>query len=206
MYKYLNYSPSEIIEQIEKIYIIFRNSRAYFPYIRDTDIGNYSPQPFTIVNNIQMRISFNEMITKEFQSHSNSISHFLNQNFLVRLFSILQYYEIYNDLDSKYKKLHILKRLRNKFGHSLGTYNHKSQRDRKLLKDIIMEFNLPQKDYSDFPISIDTVINEIIKESKKCIEELFKKPLPKITFLYKFVYSPVKSFFNCIKVNYVRFK
>jgi hypothetical protein len=201
------FTTDEIYNSIKDVYAKFRSSRAYFPYIRESDLTKTLPPPFTIFNDIEIQIKYNHPIDEIFRDYNNSIGHFLNQNFLLRLFAVLQYHGIYDGFDkTRYKKLQILKQLRNEFGHGLGTYNPTSPKDKKLMKNIVTEFNLPDIDYSDFPISIDTVINEIVNESLRCVTELSQKPKPKISLFRKFVYLPIKSLFVCLKIVNARLK
>lgn len=170
MLKNKTFTKSEILEQINSINFIFRKSRSAYPYLADKHIGKTG-----IVSFDRTEFHFIQPLSRETQIETNKIGHFLNQNFIVRLFAVLQYYGIFNNLDEiKYKRLTILKGLRNKFGHSLGTYNPENSKDRKLLQQMIAVFNLPKKNYKDFPISVDTVINSVIQEAKQYVKEHYR--------------------------------
>ena len=150
---------------------MFREERANYPYIRDEDIGAYCARPFNKTKS-KFIVNYTEPITKEFQEFNNRIAHYINQNFLIRLFSALQYYGIYKNFSKKNNpELAALKDYRNKFGHTLGKYNPGCKKDKKLMRDIIITFNFEDKEYFDFPTNIDTVINKIIAVAKKYIKE-----------------------------------
>ncbi|MFO7445170.1 MAG: hypothetical protein R6W90_02340 [Ignavibacteriaceae bacterium] len=204
MSKNKDFTETEIIEQINLIHNLFVESRAAFPYYSldgqpplisgsRTSIFIHPPTPMT--NNDKI--------------YRNNIAHFQNQNFLVRLFAVLQYHGVYNNFDKSLPGatgLDILKRLRNEFGHGLGLYNPKNQRDRKLMKDIIDHFTFEKKGYLDYPLNKDILIKGIISESKIYIKELSKKPKPKISFFTKYVYLPLKSFLVFFRTGYTHFK
>lgn len=104
----------------------------------------------------------------------NELAQFHTQNFYVRLYSTLQYFGVYeNPLHQKSSELIILKRLRNKFGHSLGSFTKTDSDDRNTMRKIIKTFNLPNIVYSDFPIYNEDIINAIINASLKFVNEQF---------------------------------
>ncbi len=203
-----NITITEIKKQIEVLNEIFRDSRAYYPYIPDEFVGK-SPE-FTF-NKAYTKVyySYNHTITKEEQLYNNKIAHFLNQNFIVRLYAVLQYFGIYDNIDSTltgYYELDILKRLRNKFGHGIGHYNKNNSKDKKLMKDIVNYFPLEKKEYSDFPINIDIVIGKIITASKQYCEAMFKKSKSKAPNYLKLIFIAFKSFFLTFNIVYNRLK
>lgn len=158
-------TSNEIISDIENYYQMYNDTRHFFPYIDDSFIGNCE------IKCRSFAIIFNTPITKEIQKSINSTAHFHNQNFLVRLYAILQSNGIYDNLDKKYSKLKILKDLRNRFAHSISKYNSLKKDHNDLMKQIIEEFDLEEKVYDDFPISRDTVIDEIVLEAIKCVKD-----------------------------------
>jgi len=199
-----NFTESEIIKQINLIHNLYIESRAAFPYYpldEQPPLISGSKTSFVIITPRPMTI--------EDKQYRNNIAHFQNQNFLVRLFAVLQYYEIFKNPDETlpgYIELDILKRLRNEFSHGIGTYNPKSSKDRKLMKDITKHFSFKEKEYPDFSINKDIVIKGIISESKKYIKELFNKPKPKPPSYLKFFYLYIKNLLICFKRVYARLK
>jgi len=102
----------------------------------------------------------------------NKIARFQIQNFLVRLYSILQYYGVYNNLTfEQCPQLIVLKRLRNKFGHSLESFTKEDSVDKNTMRKIIQTFNLEDKEYADFPIYEDWIINAILEASIQYVIE-----------------------------------
>lgn len=103
----------------------------------------------------------------------NKIARFQIQNFLIRLFSILQYFEVYKNFDDdKNPELSVLKDLRNKFGHTLGSYN-KRTKDKKIMRKIIKAFKLENREYEDFPIYDYDILDAIVKASIQFVNEQY---------------------------------
>ena len=159
------HTADEIVNEIRLLEQMFRETRSNYPYIDENHIGKTPILRFNVGNNI-VYINYEKPITKEFREFNNKIAHFHNQNFIVRLFSVLNNYQIFQNLKiSDSPELYTLKRLRNIFGHSSGHYDKTNIDHRSLMRRMIKTFNLEDKSYNDFPISIDTVINQIIKAS-----------------------------------------
>ena len=155
MSKNKTFIANEIIKQISDLSKMFTITRLRFPYI-----------PPGLINS--------ELLSDNTQKLNNQIAHFLNQNFLIRVFSLLQYYGVYDNFNKKDNcELYILKRFRNKFGHTLGSYNKDNEDDRNLMRHIIRTFKLEDKEYSDFPIPSDTVIKNIIESAIQYVKERY---------------------------------
>ena len=167
------YTADEIVNEIRLLEQMFRETRSNYPYIDENHIGKTPILRFNVGNNI-VYINYEKPITKEFRDLNNKIAHFHNQNFIVRLFSVLNNYQIFQNLkiiDSP--ELYTLKLLRNIFGHSTGNYDKTNIDHRNLMRRMVITFNLEDKLYNDFPISIDTVINQIIKASINYVNEQY---------------------------------
>jgi len=159
------HTADEIVKEICLLEQLFRETRSNYPYIDEQYIGKTPILRFNVGNNIAY-INYEKPITREFRDLNNKIAHFHNQNFIVRLFSTLNNYQIFQKLKiSDSPELYTLKLLRNIFGHSSGNYDKTNIDHRNLMRRMIKTFNLEDKLYDDFPISIDTVINQIIKAS-----------------------------------------
>jgi hypothetical protein len=159
------HTSDEIEKEICLLEQMFHQTRSNYPYIDEHYIGKTPILRFNVGNNI-VYINYERPITKEFRDLNNKIAHFHNQNFIIRLFSVLNNYQIFQNLKiSDSPELYVLKLLKNIYCHSSGTYDKENIDHRNLMKRMIKTFNLEDKLYDDFPISIDTVINQIIKAS-----------------------------------------
>ena len=60
-----------------------------------------------------------------------------------------------------WEDVEILRRLRNRFGHSFGKYNPKDEEDKKLMDALMHRYEPSQDIPKDFPINQDKVIYPI---------------------------------------------
>lgn len=159
------YTADEIVNEIRLLELMVRHTHSNYPLIEESHIDQVPILRFSVGDNI-IYSNYEKPITKEFRDLNNNIAQFHNQNFLVRLYSVLNNYQVFQNFKpADCPELKILKDLRNIFGHSLGNYNKEDSDQRNLMRRIIKIFHLEDKEYDDFPISIDTIINQIIKAS-----------------------------------------
>jgi hypothetical protein len=166
-----------IINQIDEFRSYFVKVRSRFPYISERNIGRNYLLPPTYYRNegINFKIQLDKPIDESIREELNTIGHFVNQNFILRLFSILNYYGFVSDnvtlskQSPGFQEMDIVRRLRNKYAHSLGKFNPENSEDQKL-KDIMEEyFELDIGDYDEIPLNISAVIDKLIDGCKKYI-------------------------------------
>lgn len=154
--------------------------RSHFPYIGPELIGSNKIQSksFYEIHGYSYEINLNKKITPEIRELFNSRSHWLNQNVIIRLYSLLNKYDFVGDEESKIKidntspgsqEVDFVRRLRNIFGHSSGKYNSNRSDHRKLRKELIEYFDI-QLSNREFPLSINDVIVPLFEGCKKYIE------------------------------------
>ena len=174
-------NKKDVIQQIDGLYQFFRYSRSFIPFINPNLAGQKPSLPFNISKNVRSQIDFNEPLSEDFISFNNQTGHFLNQNFLIRLYDLLKYHQIVSAKEKINKNLpgsdeiDILRRLRRLFSHTSGKYDKDDQEKDKLAKRIISHFKLQITEPNDFPISIDTVIAPIVTKTKEYIRAKFSK-------------------------------
>ena len=170
----------DIFNEIDQINTIFRYSRSSCPYLDPKYEGKAIEVPFNFPGGIQTIIKYRDPLTKEFISFNNKVGHFTNQNYIIRLYALIEYYKIIgNDIKIDYTipgadELDILRRLRNYFSHRSGSYNKDDPTQDELYKTIVEHFNLGNVNSEDFPISIDTVISPLVYKIKEYVSEKFK--------------------------------
>lgn len=170
----------ELFREIAEIYNIFRYSRSSCPYLDQKDEGQAISVPFNLPGGIQNIITYKDPLTKEFISFNNKVGHFTNQNFIIRLYALLEYYQIIgNNIKIDFKlpgadELDILRRLRKYFSHRSGPYNKADAEQIELFNTIESHFHLGKTDSNDFPISIDTVITPMVNRIKEYVSEKLK--------------------------------
>ena len=112
---------------------------------------------------------------------NNEIGHWINQNVIVRLYSIMEYYGLVSNnikidqLLPGWEELDILRRLRQIFSHKSGKYDPNNNMEKKLKQKIISHFNMSISDYNDFPLNIDEVIDPIFSGCKNYVRSKLNK-------------------------------
>lgn len=166
-----------ILNQIDEFRSYFLKVRSRFPYISERNLGNkyILPPPYYRNKGINFKIQLDKPIDEATKEEFNAIGHFVNQNFILRLFAILNYYGFMGDTVSLNKEspglteMEIVRKLRNKYAHSIGKYNPENPKDSKL--KVLMEnhFSLEISDYNEFPLDIGAVIDKLIDGCKEYI-------------------------------------
>jgi len=174
---------SEVLQQMDLLLDNFQNTRAFFPYMTDKLIGTKSwvTASFYEARGIRINFFFSKPLQREDIDRINSIGHWINECFVLRLYAILNHYGIVSDKKSINKNLDghdevdILRRLRQVIAHTSGRYNSKSSDDRKLYERIVNHFSVdaePAKVASQFPLPIDSVLFPLAEGCKRYIKGL----------------------------------
>jgi len=157
---------NEIFKEIVELDSYFQHSKKFFRFIEDPDIGKYETQPYNLGGNFKFIMKFTEPISVELQFLHSKVGHYLNQNYLIRLYEILKHYKIASkNIDRSLKgsdEIENLWKLRKKFANGLGKYDSADSKDRELLNQLITRFNEKHIVKDEFPISQDKTIKEII--------------------------------------------
>ena len=161
----------EVHAQIEKQVEYLLRIRAMFPFIMESKIGltEFSTAPFYQHAGINIRFHFPDGITPEQVHTINSIGHWINQNFVIRLCAILEHNGVIQPhgqgiLDESlpgFEDVNIVRRVRNVLAHTSGRYNSSVLDERRLYQRIVSHYD-PESSTVDtaqeFPLSIDTVL------------------------------------------------
>ncbi len=159
------------------------NIRAVFPHMTHKLINTSSfvTPPFYQMRGIKIGFSFSKPLQREDIDKMNSIGHWINECFVVRLFALLEHYGIVSNKQSIDKNLDghdevdILRRLRKIFAHTSGRYNPKKREERKLYQRIVDRFSVrakPAETASQFPLSIDLVLLPLTRGCKRYVKAL----------------------------------
>lgn len=171
-------SLEEIFNEIDEFRSYHIKVRARFPKIGESQIGQTVIQlpEFFQKSGINFELRFNSALTEESRKENNDIGHFINQNFVLRLYAILNYYEFLGESVSLNKdspgfiEVEIVRRLRNIYAHSLGRYNEQDSGHRKLRDLLFDRFNVDAKEYLEFPLNINRVLTPLIVGCKEYIK------------------------------------
>jgi hypothetical protein len=164
---------TQIDEQIEFLHLC----RSTFPHLSDQLVGakRFPTAPYYRNKGMEIFFEFSSPLTQQFIDQFNDLGHWINQNFVLRLFAVMES----NGLISEticirteiegHEELDILRRLRQKFAHGSSSYDPADPEKKKLYDRIVSHFNLDPNDYPEkegkYPIPIDRVL---IPLSKAC--------------------------------------
>jgi hypothetical protein len=167
-----DYKLEEIYGEIDMLHYYFSSSKAFFRYIRDIDLGQEEIPPYNVLGLYEVQVKFNRAITKEDQNFQNAIGHYLNQNFLIRLYCLLEAHHIIdkdhplNENLSGGKEVSILEQMRHRFSHGSGKINYNVRSNVELLESLINYFGEKHVDKENFPISQYPTIKKVIDGAK----------------------------------------
>jgi hypothetical protein len=166
---------------------LLRRSRATFPYISPTVVGqtNFKTAPYYLVHGHHITFTFDTPITEATRKEVNEVGYWINQNFMMRLYAVLEAgrivgnrIRIEDDLDGC-KEIKLLRWLRNKFSHGSGAYKATVAEDRKLREALIELFNVSDREPPDssgwFPIPIKGVLMKLADGCERYVRALGSK-------------------------------
>jgi hypothetical protein len=173
-----------IIRQIDEQLGYLHRTRAVFPFLPETLNGEkrfvtapyYQGMGFTYI------FEFATPLTLDFIKSHNDLAHWINQNFVVRLYAVLesnglisQAIQIRPDLQG-HEEVDIVRRLRNQFGHGPGNYDPTDPEKKKLFDRIRTYFNLSNEEISrsegKFPLPINQVLVPLAEGCKRYAAEV----------------------------------
>jgi hypothetical protein len=169
----------ELINDMNDLWTNFLQVRATHPYMRPTHVGltSYESAPYYKIKGLHFRVQFDKPLTMDDVERLNGLGYWVNQSFIVRLYTLLEYYGVVSETKKinteleGHEEVDILRRLRKYFAHT-GRYNETDNEQKKLFDRIVSHFRLVTYDKDRFPISIDTVIEVIYKKTKRYIEQI----------------------------------
>src|ERR1041385_8064957 len=88
-----------ILEIIDELWDKFLKARARFPYLDDSIIGyqRVSMPSYYQNQGLDVMIDYGRQITKDDVTETNDVSHWINQNVPIRLYAILNSFQIIGD-------------------------------------------------------------------------------------------------------------
>ena len=170
---------NELLEAIGILWKNFNNCRAHFPFIPKEAKGVMEARtaPYYIHQGFDVKFVFSEGISEEGIEKINEVGHWINQNAIIRLCAILESFHIMSntiginfDLDGA-EQLNIARRLRNCFVHSSGRYKADDNEHRRTLNLMKDKLGISIDGCTDWPLSIDTVIQPLFEGCSKYVRE-----------------------------------
>lgn len=178
-------TAEELIEKIDILYKMHLSLRGVLQYVKEDKIGNSQLSWGSKIDSgwFDIQYDFKKPITEESRKELNRLSEFMNQNFIVRLHSLLDYEEIKSkkvSIDtslSGYKMVEVVHFLRVQFAHRHGRFDPNDNDSITLRERLFKEFNInPEESLPDqFPLDKNRVILPIVNGVKDYINEFWVK-------------------------------
>jgi len=174
---------SNVVMEIEAQVRMLLRTRSVFPHVGSDAVGQVKAKtaPFYESHGFRVEFRFGEPLTQESVESINEVGHWTNENFLVRVYAILESNGIVNKNEQikkdrpGYEEVDILRRLRHEITHAGGHYNPTDHRSKKLYTRIVTHFRLDHRTFhadseERFPLPIDTVVMPLADACKKYVE------------------------------------
>ena len=149
-----NMQSQDVAQQIDDQIAFLHRCRSVFPRLGPHLVGQkrFETAPYYQQQGLQVDIELSTPATADFIEDFNNLAHWLNENFVLRLFAVLDSHQMFKNLSTcrhleGYEDMDILRRLRNKVGHGSGKYDP-GDPDKKAIHDRIMQrFNVDSGAY-----------------------------------------------------------
>lgn len=123
---------------------------------------------------LHVQVELEQPMTVEFIDGLNEIAHWINENFVLRLYAVLESHGLFQqgirDDVAGHDEMDILRRLRNKIGHGSGKYDPTDTDKRKLYERLVNHFGVdPQtylEDATKYPLAVSQVLVPLAKACK----------------------------------------
>jgi hypothetical protein len=172
----------EICEEVENQWEYHLLARAAFPSNIMEGIPEYESPPFYIQQGIRMKVCVPVPLSPVMERGIDGIAHWLNQNYIIRLFGILDEYRVITaGKEASNPYTHILAILRHNVGaHSRG-YRNPERTEVPKVTQLIQEHLDPSvlaEDVRHFNLSIDTVLHRLKEHCVRFVRSLEGRPKP----------------------------
>jgi hypothetical protein len=172
----------EICEEVERQWEYHFIARAAFPPNIMEVIPEYESSPYHIRQGARVKVCVPVPLSPLMERGLEGIGNWLNQNYIIRLFGILDEYQVITagkEANNPYTR--ILASLRHKVGaHSRGYRNPESSEVRKLTQLIQahLDSSVLPDDVRHFTLSIHPVLHRLKEHCVKFVCSLESRPKP----------------------------
>ena len=163
-----NKDPKEAIKEIESLWRTYLFCRSVFPALTNEIIGHneYQTAPYYTRRGFMVHIQTEIPINAEFVKESKRLGKWINENAIIRLYGIMNFYNFLKKIDQScqgWKEVDLMRRMRNAFTKTGLDYRPEDPENVRLKKEVMAYFKLDKKlnDEGDIPVPIDTVIEKI---------------------------------------------
>jgi hypothetical protein len=165
----------QIDEQIQYLHLL----RSVFPRLSTDLVGQneFPTAPYYRNRGLSIWFRFSSPLTSEFIAEFNDLAHWINQNFILRLYAVLESNRLVSktihirpDIEG-HNEVDIVRRLRNTFGHGSGRYDPADPDKRQLFERIVSHFGLDvgenSEDEGKYLLSISQVLIPLAEGCKR---------------------------------------
>ncbi len=167
-----------IIRDINGLENIFLHCKSFFPALGNSLIGqqSFDTAPYYQARGYKVSIHTDRRITQDFLDTYSRIGRWLNENAIIRLYGIMDYYRFLNNIDQSvdgWKEVDLMRRMRNVFTKTNLNYQPSDQDNMRLRQEIIARYSLieDQQPKGEIPTPIDKVLQPIFEGCRNYIKE-----------------------------------
>lgn len=170
-----NPSAQVVLADMEALWPSFVNCRVHFPYVDEGVIGKkcVPTAPYYIARGFRIAFVFSTPVSKAAVTRINEVGHWINQNFVIRLYALLDCHHLTESIDQAvdgWKDVDLVRRLRNYFAHGSGKYDRANKDHQRTMQELATHLGVDFSSESDFPLSINTVLEPLFKGCKKYVK------------------------------------
>jgi hypothetical protein len=185
---------SDVLEKIDSLHQLHISTRGILQYVGSNRIGETELLWGARVKKewIDLHYNFQNPINETTRASLNRLSEFMNQNFIVRLHSLLEYEGVKTkkvQIDKSLKghdMIEIIHFLRIQYAHRHGDFDPSDKASVELRDRLFATFKIDPADSlpTQFPLDKNKVIQPIVEGTKEYVREFYakqKKTSPNIT-------------------------
>jgi len=173
----------ELKSKIDGLYSMFRAVRWIIQYVGPEYEGQSEVKWKSRIpsNEFWVTYNFDKPMNGETISELNRISEYENQNFIVRLYALLEYEGLFkdgiNDSLNGYKHVKFLKELRNQFAHKPGKFNPQNKNSKKLRLELFKFYKISPDDSlpDQVPLPKDKMIHPMVNGVKDYVKHFYEE-------------------------------
>lgn len=168
----------QIIAEIDSLEDIFLQCKSIFPALSKNLIGkdSFPTADYYQVRGYNVVIQTGNPITEDFIDRYAKIGKWLNENAIIRLYGIMDYYGFISNIKDHHnvdgwKEVDLMRRMRNIFTKTILNYRPEDSDNIQLRKELIEYFKLNEDQFSggEIPTPIDKVIRPIFEGCRKYV-------------------------------------
>ncbi len=170
----MNSAP--IIAELDELEGLLLQCRSVFPTLSKELVGHCQLRtaPYYLGRGYAAQIQLQNPITTEFIERNRRLGKWINENAIIRLYGIMNYYGFLEKIDQTlpgWRGVDLMRRMRNAFTKTPLSYRPEEPDNIRLREEVIEHFSLNREKFpeEEIPTPIDTVIEPIFKRCHEYI-------------------------------------